>query len=54
MAYFLCTAAIIALSINIWSFLRTGLSPVVVAAASTIAILITSVELLLISKFIGF
>ena len=53
MAYFLCTPAITTLPINIWSLLRTGLSPVV-AAASTIAILITSVELILISKFVGF
>jgi len=53
MAYFLCTPAITTLPINIWSLLRTGFSPVV-AAASTIAILITSVELILISKFVGF
>jgi len=53
MAYFLCTPAITTLPVNVWSFLRTGLSPVV-AAASTIVILMTLAELLLISKFIGF
>jgi len=52
MAYFLCTPVITTLPINIWSLLRTGLSPVV-SAASTVIIIITLIELLLISKFVG-
>lgn len=53
MSYFLCTPEIMTLPINIWSLLRTGFSPIV-AASSTIVIVITLVELALISRFVGF
>lgn len=53
MSYFLCTPDIMTLPINIWSLLRTGFSPIV-AASSTVVILITLGELVLISRFIGF
>lgn len=53
MSYFLCTPDIATLPINIWSLLRTGFSPIV-AASSTIVIVITLVELVLISRFVGF
>ncbi len=43
----------VTLPINIWSLLRTGFSPIV-AASSTVVILITLGELVLISRFIGF
>jgi spermidine/putrescine transport system permease protein len=53
MSYFLCTPDIMTLPINIWSLLRTGFSPIV-AASSTVVILITLGELVLISRFVGF
>lgn len=53
MSYFLCTPDIMTLPINIWSLLRTGFSPIV-AASSTVVILITLGELVLIARFIGF
>ena len=53
MSYFLCTPDIMTLPINIWSLLRTGFSPIV-AASSTVVIVITLAELVLIARFIGF
>ena len=53
MSYFLCTPDIMTLPINIWSLLRTGFSPIV-AASSTVVVLITLGELVLISRFVGF